>query len=105
MTAPAIFPFAAHRTLAVALAETFRAKRRKLLWWSVARRTERSWASDTRMARTVTIDGSEWRIEPGGSNYEPRWIIERDGVEIARTRQLAVAQQTVARAVGAKIGG
>ncbi len=105
MSAPVAFPFMGHRTLAVALAETFRTRRQKILWWSVPRRTERGWASDTRMARTVTIDGSEWRLEPGGTAYEPRWIIERDGTEIARTRQLAVAQQTVARAVFTKIGG
>lgn len=105
MSAPAAFPFANHRTLAVALAESFRAKRKKLLWWTRERRSDRLFAGDTRLAHTVTVDGVEWWIEPSGHTYTKHWTIYRNGTEVATTRQVQVAKQTVARAVGAKIGG
>ncbi len=60
---------------------------------------------DRRQAQTVTVDGSEWWLEPSGCAYRTEWTVFRDGVEIARARLLQVARQTVARAVGAKIGG
>ena len=94
-----------HRPLATMIAETFQQKCRKLLWWSVPRRDEPRWANDRRMARETKAGGSDWRLEPGGNCYDNYWIILRDGTEIARARSRIVAQQTVARAVGAQMGG
>lgn len=104
MTALA-FPFADHRPLDAALADAHRARRGKLLWWTRERRSPKAWPGDRRQAQTVTVDGSEWWLEPSGRAYCPDWTVFRDGVEIARARLLFVARQTVARAVGAKIGG
>lgn len=105
MSAPVAFPFSDHRPLSVALAEKHLAERQRLIWWTKPRRSVAGWPEDSRQARTVTVEHVEWWLEPTGGASQPRWIVLRNGREIARTRQLVIAQQTVARAVGAKIGG